>query len=174
MTKKSGRVDYVFWWRTQYHKHDRVPSAAGSREKITYEGRYNDDGVLEVVPTGKINVYDEIQSHAESVDIYTVLKKFQNGDSTVLAKTQGIYGDFTEMPKSYAEMLNTVIKGEKKFNDLPLEVRSKFNHNFSEFIATAGSPAWFEKMGRKPVPSPTVPKTEVVSSSEPKGGAVNE
>lgn len=160
-------------FRTQYSNNDRVFCSSGNAVKPTYEGFYNDDGVLELKQTGQINLYDEIQSHAESVDIYTTLNRFTNGDAGALSKVQGLYGDFTEMPKTYADMLNTVINGERKFNSLPVDVRAKFNHNFGEFVAGIGSDSWREKMSvgaaASPAPSPVVsPDVEV------KGAVVSE
>uniref|UniRef100_A0AAU8B8J5 Internal scaffolding protein n=1 Tax=Dulem virus 170 TaxID=3145647 RepID=A0AAU8B8J5_9VIRU len=157
-------------FKTQYDSHDRVNCCSGNAVKPTYEGFYDKDGVLKLKQTGQINIYDEIQSHAESVDIYTTLKKFTAGDTGALSKVQGLYGDFTEMPKTYADMLNVVINGEKKFNELPVDVRAKFNHNFGEFVAGIGSDSWREKLT---VPSPA-PSPAVVTPDVAKGDVVSE
>lgn len=39
------------------------------------------------------------------------------------------------MPKTYAEMLNTLISAENQFNSLPLEERAKFDHSFEKWLA---------------------------------------
>lgn len=163
-------------FNTQYSKHERAHCCSGNAIKPTYEGFYDENGALKLKRTGQINIYDEIQSHAESVDINTTLKKFANGDTGALAKVQGVYGDFTEMPKSYAEMLNTVINGERRFNELPVDIRAKFNHNFGEFVAGIGTDAWREKMSVTPPQSPPtnpIPTQPVVTKAEG-AGVVNE
>lgn len=134
-------------FRTRYEPHDRVHAAVGSRDHQLYLARYNDDGVLILVPNGVENIYERIQSHKMSVDINYILERFAAGDVDALSKHQGSYGDFTVMPKTYAEMLNQVIAGEETFNRLPLEVRAKFGHSFSQWITSAGTDEWNAAMG---------------------------
>ena len=51
------------------------------------------------------------------------------------------------MPTSYAEMLNVINESEQFFEQLPLEVRERFNFNFSEFISSMDSQEFARKMG---------------------------
>lgn len=129
--------------------YDRKPvrSNVGSRDKILYRPELNEKGHLELVEDGKEDLYAYIQSHKDSVDIHVMLQKYQAGDVSVLQRAQGTYADLTEMPKTYAEMLNSVIAGENYFNALPLETRAKFGHSFSSWMATMETPEWYEKMG---------------------------
>lgn len=143
-------------FRTRYDEHKRVHAAVGSREHQLYSARFNEDGVIELRPNGVENIYDRIQSHRLSVDINYILERFAAGDVDALSKHQGSYGDFTVMPKTYAEMLNQVIAGEETFNKLPLEVRAKFGHSFSQWISSAGTPEWNDAMGIKLPEAPTV------------------
>lgn len=132
---------------TQFRPVKRFLSNVGSREKISYSASYDDKGRIVLKESGKENLYDYIQSFAESCDINVLLKRYANGDVDVLSKVQGFYGDITEFPTTYAEMLNRVIEGENFFNDLPLDIRSKFGHSYSQFLASIGTPEFFEAMG---------------------------
>ncbi len=152
-------------FRTQFMSHERVVARPGSRVKPVYSPVYDANGVLDLEQTGQENLYDYIQSHKDSVDIHKILQRFENGDVAALAKVQGMYGDFTDVPRTYAEALNAVISAETTFNGLPVEVRAKFNHSFSQFLAQAGSPQWLAAMGITADASP------VAGSSAPASGS---
>lgn len=126
----------MFDFRTQYDR-SRQRTNNGDPIKITYTPRYDEHGVIEVYPTGKDNLYEYIQSHAESVDINFIMRQFEQGDVSVISRVQGIYADVSEAPKSYMEMLNMINEGERNFNALPAEVKQKFHNSFSEFLAAS-------------------------------------
>lgn len=122
-------------FRTQFDAHERVHSGHGDPIKILYTPEFDKHGVMNLVESGRENLYDFIQSHAESVDIHVILKRFADGDASVLSRVQGAYGDFTDMPKTYAEMLNSLIAAENAFNALPVEERAKFGHSFQRWLS---------------------------------------
>lgn len=133
---------------TQFDARDRTISNVGDRIKKLYEARVDNNGSIDLVEAGRENLYDYIQSFKESCDINTIVKRFAAGDTDVLARRQATYGDFTQLPGTYAELLNTVIQGENYFNSLPLETRAKFNHSFREWMASMDNMQEFvEKMG---------------------------
>lgn len=122
-------------FETQFRKPERFLSNPGSPVKILYGPEFDDKGRMTLVEKGRENLYDFIQSFKESVDIHVLLKRFANGETDVLSKIQGFYGDFSEFPRTYADLLNTVNEGEAFFNGLPVEVRSKFGHSFPVFMS---------------------------------------
>lgn len=125
-------------FRTQFDR-ERVRSNIGSSEKVLYRAQVDKHGTVELIEAGKENLYEFIQSHRDGVDIHVLLQRFQNGDVSVFSRVQGTYGDFTQVPKTYADMLNIVIAGEQYFNALPVEERAKFGHSFEKFIASMGA-----------------------------------
>lgn len=127
-------------FENQFRDHKRFLTGVGSREKITYEARYNAKGQLELNEKGKEDWYGYIQSHKDSVDIHVLLERFQRGDVDVLNRVQGFYGDITSYPSTFADALNIVRSGQEFFDSLPVEERAKYNHNFSEFLAALDSP----------------------------------
>lgn len=122
-------------FKTQFRKPERFLSNPGSPVKILYGPEFDDKGRMNLVEKGRENLYDFIQSFKESVDIHVLLKRFSNGETDVLSQIQGFYGDFSEFPRTYADLLNTVNEGEAFFNGLPVEVRSKFGHSFPVFMS---------------------------------------
>lgn len=139
-------------FKTQFDSHARVCINPGSPVKDVYASRYTPSGTLELYVSGQEDLYGYIQSHAESVDIHALLQRFVNGEQDVLSRAQGFYLDSSDMPKTYAEVLNSVIQGQQAFDSLPAEVKQRFGNSFSEWMASFESPDFLLKMGiDKPV-----------------------
>lgn len=157
-------------FKTQYDARDRIKSHPGNPIKQLYVGSYNERGQIELKEDGTEDIYAFIQSFAESTDIHAILRRYQNGEVDVLEKVQGFYGDITEMPHTYAEALQRISDSEKVFLSLPVDVRAKFGHSFSEFLAASQDADFLDRLGVKPdaqpepvpvVPAPVIPETEV-------------
>lgn len=125
----------------------RIYTCPGSRTVPEFFKQISDDGVEFLKECGTRDLYDEIQSHKDSVDIHIILAKYASGDTSVLSKKQGMYGDFTKAPTSLVEMIQLVNEADRAFLDLPLEVREKFGSSVARWLAEYGTDAWSEKMG---------------------------
>ena len=125
---------------------ERVQSESGSSGKIIYSPRIDEKGVLVLEATGKEDLSAYINSFAESCDIHVIMTRFANGETDVLRKRQGTYGDFIGAPTSLADMFNRVKAGEDLFNSLPVEVKKKFNNSFTEFAIATGEKDFFSKL----------------------------
>lgn len=124
-------------FRTKY-QHVRTCTPSGDPIHIEYSGRYDENGVLVLDKTGETNIYNEIQSHADSVDINTIIRRYESGEVDVLSRAQGLFMDVTQAPKTYAEMLNLLRCAEEVFDGLPADVRAKFDNSFEQFFAQNG------------------------------------
>lgn len=153
-------------FRIQYDPPTRFHMEPGVRVKTLYGPIFDDRGVMSLVETGKHNLYAEIQSHKDSVDINVLIARYRSGDPDALSRIQGAYGDFTQMPKTYAEALNAMIGAEQYFASLPPEVRAKFNHDFNQFLASMDSPTFASDMGIAP-PAPPVGSESSSAPSQP-------
>lgn len=142
---------------TQFRKPERFCSNVGSPIRTTYSASYDDKGRIRLEESGTENLYDYIQSFAESCDIHVLLKRFANGETDVLSRVQGFYADVTELPQTYADMLNRLNEGEAFFKELPVDVRSKFGHSYSEFLASIGTPEFFDAFGMSKPETPVDP-----------------
>lgn len=127
-------------------KTELFESPVGSPDRKTYSSKIHDDGSIELIESGKEDWYGYIQSFADEVDINTILRKAAMGDVSGLQKVQGFYADATTMPKSYSQLLQMVIDGERNFEQLPIEIRQKFDNDFYKFFSTMDTKEWFEKM----------------------------
>lgn len=157
------KFDKLF--KTQYDARDRIKSHPGNPIKQLYSGSYNERGQVELKEDGTEDLYAYIQSFAESTDIHAILRRFENGEVDVLEKVQGFYGDITEMPHTYAEALQRISDSEKVFMSLPVDVRAKFNHSFSEFLSASQDADFLDRIGLK-----TDDQVDI-ETPDPNGGA---
>lgn len=121
-------------FKTQFDPHERVSANLGDPAKILYSAKFDDKGVMDLVETGRENLYEYIQSYKESCDIHVILERFARGDIGALERVQGVYGDFSNVPKSYADMLNLVHSAEDAFSRLPVDERAKYGHSFERWL----------------------------------------
>ncbi len=146
---------------TQYSPRERIAANPGNPIKTLYAGRYDANGRVVLEEKGTENLYDYIQSFADSVDINVILARFANGETDALSKAQGFYADVTDFPANMADALNRINQAEEMFKSLPLEVRQKFDCSFEQFLSQSGSGDWLEKMGMSPA-QPVVTDTPQV------------
>lgn len=135
-------------------------SDPGDPIHIVYAPKVKPNGEIELVESGRENTNDYIQSFAEQCDIHMIAQRVANGEVDLLTRRTGSYGDFTQMPKTFAEALQLQIDSNRLFESLPLEVRKDFNNDPNQFFAQSGTNEWFDKI------SPVLPE-EVKSMIKP-------
>lgn len=130
----------------KYNDDKDFVTPSGDRLHENFVGKLNlENGLVELKSVGFTDVFEEIQSHVLESDIGTLIKRAEAGDLS--AFSSAVFGDFTEMPDSFAEALNVVMEAEREFNNLPADVREKFDNDYHKYITTAGSDDWLSKMG---------------------------
>lgn len=120
-------------------------SCSGQGEKVVYTSKVMPDGKIRLTPAGKEDFHGMIQSFKESTDISYILTKLANGDTSVL-RSNGNFGDFTNVPSNYAELLQLQIDTNKLYDSLPVDVKKQFDNDVNKFFASAGSDEWYKKM----------------------------
>lgn len=141
-------------------RRDRVFSCAGDRFRVDYDPVIMADGSFELVEAGKTDLQEYIDSFKESVSIEHILAMCAAGDTSALQARQGTYIDTTEMPKTFRDMLDIVIRGKTQFESLPVEVKQKFDNDFNKWFADAGSQDWLLNMGFIEPVKPEVKETK--------------
>lgn len=126
---------------------NKIVSNPGSPIHTIYSPIVEENGVIKLVPSGKENTDEYIQSFKESTDMEFILAKLAQGDTSVLNRSHPIFGDFTKAPKTYAEVLQLQIDSRAAFDRLSAEEKQKFGNDPNQFFATAGSKEWYEKLG---------------------------
>lgn len=121
-------------------------SSPGDLFHVRLSPRVLEDGKITLVESGKDNIKDMINSFRDSTDMSFILQRLAVGDTSVLSQRPVMYGDFTQMPTTYAEALQLVIDARREFNALPLDVKNSFNNDYRQYLASAGTPEWAEKL----------------------------
>lgn len=119
---------------TKYDEHLRVHCENGERMRIEYQLVIGENGTEELKPTGMHDLYEEIQSHADSVDLGLIMARYAAGDSDALEKVQGFYGDISGMPMKLQDVMNINIRGKELFDSLPQKYKDLFGNNYIKFI----------------------------------------
>ena len=124
-----------------------IETPTGSKEATTYQTKIDKNGHKVTVPNGKTNIYDRIQSSLEETKIENIIKRFTEGDISAFRQGEPLYADMTEAPKTLMEAQNMIIRITDEFNNLPVEVRAKFDHSPEKYVALYGSEEWAKAVG---------------------------
>ena len=122
-------------------------SNPGDRFKKKYKGVVQEDGSIDLVEDGVEDIWKDIQIEGVGASLPEIIARATAGDPTAFRSGEGFFGDIVDMPKTYAEILNTVNDGKTAFEKLSLDVREKFHFSFEEWFATYGTESWFSNMG---------------------------
>ena len=148
-------------FKTQYDRGDRFYTSLGDPIVKTYTGRYDKNGDLQLVSTGTENLYDKIQAEAAACDMDNILRRFANGDISVLSQSQGVYADVADAPMHFTDALNMVRSVEDAFNQMPAEEREKYENDWVKYGASLVNPS--VEFVDEPAVQPDVVEKEVVS-----------
>lgn len=126
-------------FNTLYTESKPIAINPGSSVKKEYQLRVVDNQMT-LVETGKFDLYEYIQSHADSVDIHKILERCAMlDDYSLLNRMPAEFMDVSEMPTNLAEAFAHVKDAENFFNRMPIDIKEKYNNNFIEFISDIGS-----------------------------------
>lgn len=146
MATTKDLIETVKAFRTQFER-EPVISNPGEGIKDEFGSRIDKNGRVIVSKKGTTDLYSYIQSFADSTDINVLLKRFANGDESALNQRRAEYMDITEMPSTYAELLNKLNDGKELFDALPIELKNKYGNSFNKWIVESGSKDWLVDMG---------------------------
>lgn len=149
---------------TQFDGSVPVVSNPGSRKHKLYHAKYDKAGVLELVCDGEEDIYELIQSHADSCDIHSIIARYSNGDASALSAKQGVFADFSDAPRTLADVLNCVNDAQRIFDSLPVDERAKFDHSLAKWLAALDAAAQQPVAGSASSAESAVEKKESESS----------
>lgn len=139
------------------------PTNSGSRLHVIRQGRYRDDGSVELYAVETIDVQDQINSHRYECDLSRIIAQLRAGDTSVVNRHVPFYGDASVMPTNYADILNGYNDALYTFAKLDSATKRNFDNDFNKWFASVGSPEWSIGMGfiKPDVPKPVVSNEEV-------------
>lgn len=148
-------------FKTQFDSRPRFYTSIGDPVVEVYTGRYDKNGDLQLVKTGTENLYDKIQAEAAACDMDNILRRFADGDITVLSQSQGVYADVAGAPMHFTDALNMVRSVEDSFNQMPAEEREKYDNDWVKYGASIVNPV--VQSAEEPVVQPDVVEKGVVA-----------
>lgn len=125
----------------------KFASNPGKRFKEQFHGRVEEDGSITLVSDGFIDTQEVLRKDSVGASVPEIIDRALKGDVSVFRNDEGFYGDVVGMPKTYADILNTVNDARYKFEHLDVEIRNKFNNSFEQWFATYGTEEWLIKHG---------------------------
>lgn len=130
-------------------------------------------------PNGKIGVrviFEEEtptqQQFKESTDVNNIIAQYRKTGELPLSNKTGTYADMSEIP-DYQVALNTVIQAQHAFDDLPSEIRDRFQYDpnrLIKFLQDSKNDDEAIKLGlkvKKPDPTPTPTKSNNTPEKSP-------
>lgn len=130
----------VMKFRNQFtNDSDVFVSVAGSKIVAEYGLVTSDDGITSVGVVGEKNLDSIIQSNKDTGNVALLVAKYNAGDTEALNKARGVYGDFRNMPTTYAEMVSRLNECRAVFEALPVDIKEQFDNNPDVFWCQYGS-----------------------------------
>lgn len=135
----------------ELNKDEKFVCDSGSRYRDVYTPDLKKDGTIELVVTGKEDLWELYNSFADSCDINSLIERYDAGDVSALNRGNPVFLDLLGAPKSLAEAYQMNFRAEAAFEGLPAQIREKFDNSFMKFLSDAGSPEWFDALKIEPV-----------------------
>lgn len=139
-------MDIVFdTWLTKESK--KYSSEPGTPTLQDYEYKFNKSGHKMLVKKDSfINVYEKIQAERDSVNIDKLMERFVLGDKDALNRAPASYIDTRDLPKTYAELFERGLEAEQMFEQLPVDLKEKFDNSYVQFWNDMGNESWNKKI----------------------------
>lgn len=117
----------------------------GNRFYVEKHGEVQPNGIIKLIPDKEIDLQEKYNAEYPVTTIDNILANSSPLDNFA---DNGQYGiDATQLPKTFAEFLQMQIDRKREFDRLPVEIKQKFSNDVSQYMATAGTQEWFDKLG---------------------------
>lgn len=126
-------------------------TCAGERFRPVYTPDIKKDGQIELVQTGVEDLQQYIDSFKDSCDISVMVQRFLAGDETALRNGNPVFMDLVGAPKTLAEAYALNFRAENAFDNLPADIKNKFDNNYYVFLSQAGTESWYAAL-KQPAP----------------------
>ena len=148
------------------------PTEAGESVRRTYLWERNEKGEKVLRLDQTIDQQAEIDSYLEETKLENIIRRASidpNIAERIAPDLGGGIQDFTEAPHTLAELQNIMIRAEQIWNEVPREIKLKFDNDVDKFIASFGTVEWAKNLGiyeEKQANGKTPEPTEVTEAKE--------
>lgn len=126
------------------------PTEAGESVRRTYLWELNEKGEKVLKLDQTIDQQAEIDSYLEETKLENIIRRASidpNIAERIVPDLGGGIQDFTEAPHTLAELQNIMIRAEQIWDDVPKEIKLKFDNDVDKFIASFGTVEWAKNLG---------------------------
>lgn len=147
------------------------PTEAGESVRRTYLWERNEKGEKVLRLDQIIDQQAEIDSYLEETKIENIVRR-ASIDPDVAARIAPDLGggiqDFTETPQTLAELQNIMIRAEQIWDEVPKEIKLKFDNDVDKFVASFGTVEWAKNLGIYQEKQTEAKATEATEATEAK------
>lgn len=120
--------------RFVYARDRSACSPTGDRHRFIFRKAKSASGFPALVEVGRQDFQEVIDSFAHSCDICTLIKRYELGDTSVLARVQGVYADVTDLPNDLMTAHEILNNARRTYDSLTEEQKRDFG-TFDQFLA---------------------------------------
>lgn len=139
------------------------PTEAGESIRRTYLWEFNEKGEKILVLDQIIDQQAEIDSYLEETKLENIIRR-ASIDPEIAARLVPDMGgglqDATEMPENLMELQNIMLRAEQIWDEIPKEIKLKFDNDVDKFVASFGTVDWAKNLGIYQEEKPEEPKKE--------------
>ena len=126
------------------------PTEAGESVRRTYLWERNEKGEKVLKLDQTIDQQAEIDSYLEETKLENIIRR-ASIDPDIAARIAPDIGggiqDYTEAPQTLAEMQNIMLRAEQIWEEVPKDIKLKFDNDVDKFIASFGTVEWAKNLG---------------------------
>jgi hypothetical protein len=126
------------------------PTEAGETTRRTYLWEQNEKGEKVLRLDQTIDQQAEIDSYLEETKLENIIRR-ASIDPDIAARIKPDIGggiqDFTKAPQNLAELQNIMMRAEQIWDEVPKDIKLKFDNDVDKFIASFGSVEWAKNLG---------------------------
>lgn len=147
------------------------PTEAGESVRRTYLWERNEKGEKVLTLDQTIDQQAEIDSYLEETKLENVIRR-ASIDPDIAARIKPDIGggiqDFTEAPQNLAELQNIMMRAEQIWEEVPKDIKLKFDNDVDKFIASFGTLEWAKNLGIYQEKQTETKATEATETTEAK------
>lgn len=139
------------------------PTEAGETIRRTYLWEINEKGEKVLTLDQIIDQQAEIDSFLEETKLENIVRRASIDPDLAARLIPDIGGglqDVTEMPKNLMELQNIMLRAEQIWDEIPKEIKLKFDNDIDKFVASFGTVDWAKNLGIYQEEKPKEPKEE--------------
>lgn len=136
---------------------------AGETIRRTYLWELNKKGEKVLTLDQTIDQQAEIDSYLEETKLENIIRR-ASIDPDIAARLVPDMGgglqDATQMPENLMELQNIMLRAEQIWDEIPKEIKLKFDNDVDKFVASFGTIDWAKNLGIYQEKEPEEPKKE--------------